>query len=160
MGGVADFPWARVHVSRRQLALIEPTLRHGLSRRLHPAQWRHGPRWAPADLDETFLGRPSSRILGGLRLVALEGHIAGHCGVVVHRDGEPDLIHAGDAIFASRTPDGRLAPIGLALFERRMRTDVRAWRRSRAWLRDRHAEGAEIVCGHEPLADPGVHGGV
>lgn len=102
--------------------------------------------------------RPAARISDRLRLVALDGHIDGHCGVVVHREGAPDVVHVGDAIFALRTLDGRATPPGLALFERRMRTDAPAWRRSREWVRNRHRDGAVIVCGHDPDAVLRRHG--
>lgn len=156
VGGIGDFPWARVHLAAPHLALIVPALDRRLTGRLHPVQWSHGPRWVPAALAEEYAGRPAARVNDRVRLVALDGHLTGHCGVVVERPGEPDLIHAGDAIFTVRTLDARPAPIGLAFFERRMRTDRAAWSASRTWLQQRHADGAEIICAHEPSLGPTV----
>lgn len=154
VGGIADFPWARVHLSGTQLSLITPSLHPELVHRLHPPQWSHGPRWAPADLEaggERYAGRAAARVGDRVRLVELGGHVAGHCGVVIERPGESDLIHAGDAIFSHRTLSGRAAPLVLARFERAMRTDQAAWRASRRWLRDRWTDGVEIVTAHDPV---------
>lgn len=160
VGGIVDFPWARVHASAAQVALVAPALEPRFVDRLHPVQWAHGPRWSPVQLDRDhgYAGRPAARISDRIRLVALDGHIDGHCGVVVHREGAPDVVHVGDAIFALRTLDGRATPLGRALFERRMRTDAPAWRRSREWVRNRHRDGAVIVCGHDPDAVLRRHG--
>jgi hypothetical protein len=44
--GIADFPWATVHVhaSEQQAALTPQTPRE--QARYRPRQWAHGPRWA------------------------------------------------------------------------------------------------------------------
>ncbi len=149
-GGLVDFPWARIHLAADHLGLVVPALRKVGTWRLRPVQWAHRPSWVPARKTEEYAGRPAARINDRVRLVALDGHLDGHCGVVIDRPGEPTLIHAGDAIFSTRTLQRRAAPIGLAAFERYMRTDVPAWRSSRRWLQERHAEGAEVVCAHEP----------
>ncbi|WP_229117137.1 MBL fold metallo-hydrolase [Enemella dayhoffiae] len=155
VGGIVDSPSAKVHLSATQLSLITPALRRDLLDRLHPAQWDHGPRWTPHVLSEAYAGRPTARIADGVRLAALDGHLSGHCGVVIERPGRGELIHAGDAIFSSRTVSGRPAPPGLALFERHLRTERAAWADSRRWLRERHAQGCEIVSAHEPGPGPG-----
>lgn len=138
-GGIGDFPHAKIHLATRQLDLItttgasgarRPQLDASVASRLHDEQWAHGPRWVPHDLGESYAGRPASTVTEGVRLVALDGHLVGHCGVVVRRPGEPDLIHAGDAIFSTQELRGGRTPWGLALFERRMRTDPSAWRAS------------------------------
>ena len=113
------------------LGLVVPALRKVGTWRLRPVQWAHRPSWVPARMTEEYAGRPAARINDRVRLVALDGHLDGHCGVVIDRPGEPTLIHAGDAIFSTRTLQRRAAPIGLAAFERYMRTDVPAWRSSR-----------------------------
>lgn len=150
-GGILDFPWARIHVSAMQHALARPVVAPSVAGRLHPEQWSGPVRWTPADLAETHLGRPSARISDSVRLVDLPGHIAGHCGVLVDRPGQAPLLHAGDALFSTNTLSGRRAPLGLAAFERVMRTDRAGWAASRAWLRARHDEGVEVIAAHEPF---------
>lgn len=151
VGGIADFPWARVHVGAGHLDLARPALRRDVVGRLHPRQWDHGPLWAPAAMGEAYAGRPATRVNDRVRLVLAEGHIEGHCAVVVERPGQPDLIHAGDAIFALEAVRGGRVPLGVAVFERNMRTDRAAWTDSRRWLRERHREGAEIIAAHAPF---------
>ena len=86
-----------------------------------------------------------------MSLVALDGHIEGHCAVVIDRENKPPLIHAGDAVMDVKTElfDGH-APLGLMAFQRMMRTDARAWRESRAWLKECVEDGIDIICAHEP----------
>lgn len=146
VGGIADFPWARIHLNARHLQRAVPALASDLAHRLRPVQWAHGPQWSPHDLDSRWRGRPAADLGGNLWLVALDGH----CGVVIQRPGDTPLIHAGDAIFSGRTLHGAQAPAGIALFERLMRTDARAWASSRAWLQARAQEGARVICTHDP----------
>lgn len=148
-GGLADFPWARIHLSRTQLGLIAPDLQSSMMDRLHPIQWAHGPHWAPHTADEVYCGRPSHRLDDHLHLIELDGHLAGHSGVLIEREGAPPLLHAGDALFSTRMLTGGRTPLGLAVFERLMRTDRRAWAESRRWLMERSREGVEVICAHE-----------
>ena len=151
VGGISDFPWADVYVSRKQVDLIIPALRRDMARRLHPAQWSHTPQWAPVDLLETWRSRPARRVSDQLRLVALDGHIDGHCAVVIDREGRSPLIHAGDAIMDARTDlFGGSAPLGLLAFQYKTRTDARAWKESRAWLKECVDDGMDVVCSHDP----------
>jgi len=114
VGGIADFPWASVYASRAQIDLIIPALRKDMVRRLHPVQWSHTPQWKPVTLSETWRSRPSFRLNDSLSLVALDGHIEGHCAVVIDRENKPPLIHAGDAVMDVKTElFGGRAPLGL-----------------------------------------------
>ncbi|WP_169719955.1 MBL fold metallo-hydrolase [Actinomyces slackii] len=148
-GGLADFPWAEVHLSSAHLSLIAPALDARLAGRLRPQQWRHGPLWRPAQLRGRGLGRPSAQVNDRIHLVALDGHIEGHCGVMITRPGLGPLLHVGDAVYDTRVLRGGRTPLGLAVFERLMRTDRRAWRESRAWLYRQVAEGVDVLCAHE-----------
>ena len=94
---------------------------------------------------------PSFRLNDSLSLVALDGHIEGHCAVVIDRENKPPLIHAGDAVMDVKTElFGGRAPLGLRAFQRMMRTDARAWRESRAWLKECVEDGIDVICAHEP----------
>lgn len=152
VGGISDFPWAEVTVSRTQHTLAMEALRLAVNKRLHPAQWEHNPLWDPRDLDEEWRGRPAASITENITLVSLPGHLEGHCGVVIELPGEQPLIHAGDAFMSLRPLNGKRNPLGLSLFESMMRTNSREWRESRTWLRARALEGCTVICAHEPLA--------
>jgi glyoxylase-like metal-dependent hydrolase (beta-lactamase superfamily II) len=97
-GGLADFPNAVVHVAEEEFANISKG-----SWRYSPAQFAHGPRWAPYG--------PSMRLWRGLEarpvalgfgaevlLVPLFGHTLGHCGVAVQQ-GDQWTLHVGDAYY-------------------------------------------------------------
>jgi glyoxylase-like metal-dependent hydrolase (beta-lactamase superfamily II) len=102
-GGLADFPWARVHVLDRELAAAESdALRARL--RYDPRQWAHGASWSHGlDSGEPWRGFEGVRQLEGLPpevlLVPLHGHSVGHAGVAVARGDGSWLLHAGDAYF-------------------------------------------------------------
>jgi glyoxylase-like metal-dependent hydrolase (beta-lactamase superfamily II) len=98
VGGLADFPGARVHLTARE----HQRVRSG-SDALSPMRWAHGPKWVPHALaKKTWYGFDSVPLRPGMlpeiRLVGLPGHSAGHGGVAV-REGERWLLHAGDAYY-------------------------------------------------------------
>jgi len=80
-----------VHVYQKELdaALTRPSLQE--KGRYIPAQWAHGPNWAPRDVTgETWLGFDAIRALphtdDEVLLVPLTGHTQGQCGVAVRTD--------------------------------------------------------------------------
>src|SRR5258708_39014912 len=93
-GGLADFPWASVHVFRDELdAAFAPK---GSSKvcGYRPVQWEHGPKWAPREPDgERWFGFDAVSVLDAARaeilLVPIAGHSEGHCGVAVLRRQDP-----------------------------------------------------------------------
>ncbi len=98
VGGLADFPTARVHLSREE----HGRLQRG-SGRYSSAQFAHQPRWvAHPTSSERWLGLEarSLEMFHGidLRLVPLFGHTLGHCGVALRHDGRW-LLHVGDAYY-------------------------------------------------------------
>ncbi|GAB20353.1 hypothetical protein GOEFS_114_00050 [Gordonia effusa NBRC 100432] len=101
-GGIADFPWATVHVHGPELRAAQAP---GLANRLRyrTQQWRHGPQWQVNELDdgETWFGLEVAGNLAGLPpeivVIPLYGHTHGHIGVAVDTD-TGWLLHAGDAL--------------------------------------------------------------
>jgi glyoxylase-like metal-dependent hydrolase (beta-lactamase superfamily II) len=99
-GGLPDFPWAQVHLSRAECEAVYQHRQwsdYGIDRR----HWAHGPLWRPHDFEgDRWYGFDSSPILPDLspaiHLVSLPGHTTGHCGVAIETDGGW-LLHAGDA---------------------------------------------------------------
>jgi glyoxylase-like metal-dependent hydrolase (beta-lactamase superfamily II) len=156
-GGLPDFPWAQVHVHRRELAAAQrrATLNHRV--RYQDRLWSHGPRWSTYEANgETWMGLPSVRRLDGLHadiaLVPLFGHSDGHSAVAVQR-GSRWLLHAGDAYFhrdeLAATPS---CPPGLRLLAALDETDRAARRASVDTLRRLSTRGdIDIVCAHDPV---------
>ncbi len=98
VGGLADFPTARVHTSEEEHARIGSG--HW---RYSAAQFAHRPRWITHGKSAArwfgLEARPLNLFRGvDVHLVPLFGHTLGHCGVAV-RDGNRWLLHAGDAYY-------------------------------------------------------------
>lgn len=98
VGGLADFPDAKVHLSAEEKRSLDSG-----NPRYSQAQFAHGPNWVTyQDNDSETLGLPSRQIHSALdadiRLVPLFGHTHGHCGVAIGVDGAWTL-HTGDAYY-------------------------------------------------------------
>lgn len=108
VGGLEDFPDAKVHLSAAELDAARRPLTAQERFRYHAAQWAHGPDWVPhSAAGDTWFGFSAVRGLPGLPpsilLVPLAGHTRGHLGVAIDTGREGDdgsrrrLVHAGDA---------------------------------------------------------------
>jgi glyoxylase-like metal-dependent hydrolase (beta-lactamase superfamily II) len=154
VGGLVDFPGARVHVGRAEHAAT--LARRPLRRVLHDNRkaLAHGPRYVVADLvDHADLGFPRSADLfgdGSVTLLDAAGHTRGHCAVAVRAEGRT-LIHAGDAFVDARELDGEAGlPLGVRLYRRILHEDRPAAGRVLDHLRALHAEGrATLVNAHD-----------
>ena len=157
-GGLADFPHARVHLTRAEAdtAMRAPARRERL--RYRPVQWAHGPLLVEHAADgEGWRGFATAReltaITPGLVLVPLPGHTRGHAAVAVDA-GDRWVLHAGDAFYHHGTLDASHVPAVLRGMETMMAHDRRR-------VRENHERLAEltrdpdhdlvIVCAHEPV---------
>lgn len=98
VGGLADFPNARVHVASEEKQNLDSG-----NPRYSPQQFSHGPKWQTyAENDDEVLGLPSRQLQMSadleIHLVPLFGHTNGHCGVAV-RDQDSWVLHVGDAYY-------------------------------------------------------------
>lgn len=98
VGGLADFPTAKVHLSAEEMANVDAE-----NPRYCPAQFSHSPRWTIYSRDDSELfGLPTRRVDVALdidiRLVPLFGHTLGHCGVAIGENNSWTL-HVGDAYY-------------------------------------------------------------
>jgi glyoxylase-like metal-dependent hydrolase (beta-lactamase superfamily II) len=156
VGGVSDFPWARVHLTRDELrgAFEDPSF--GERQRFGHLSWARGLDFATYDPSgEPWFGLPCARELDGLPadllLVSLPGHTRGHAGVAL-RLGERWLLHCGDAYFyhAEMRPEPH-RPRALALFQRMCIDDARR-RENQARLRqlvENHGDEVQVFCSHD-----------
>jgi len=139
-GGLPDFPWAQVHVHRRELEAFRGPPRRWLELAYVRRHIAHDPEFAVyQEQGERWFDFDAVRLpfAPEMWLVPLHGHTRGHCGVAIQRD-DGWLFHMGDA-----------APLGLGY-------DVPEWLvravlgphvpRLRAF-RDAHPE-VEITTGH------------
>jgi glyoxylase-like metal-dependent hydrolase (beta-lactamase superfamily II) len=158
-GGIADFPWARVHVHANEHAAgMAPSPAE--RRRYRANQWQHDPHWSTyGPGGESWFGFGDVRQLDGLPpqilLVPLFGHTRGHCAVAVDA-GATWLFHAGDSYFFHREtdPQSPYCPPVLRLFQNHMQVD----RHSRLAnqerlrrLRAEHGDTVEVFSAHDAV---------
>ena len=163
-GGLADFPRARVHLSRTEYDYATTGASESddavQRSRYRTRQWAHGPDWVTYDSTEgdTWFGFDGVRELDGLpglAFVPLPGHTPGQCGVALEA-GDAWLLHAADAYFDHRAvdPDNPRRTPALAGFENVFQSDAGARRETQAKLRALRAEHAgevEMFCTHDPV---------
>lgn len=158
-GGLSDFPWAEVHVHRREHAAAFGSSSFFDRARYRRVQFAHGPRWVlHEESGERWNGFECVRELAGLPpeilLVPLHGHSRGHAGVAIDVGGRW-LLHAGDAYFHRdevRAP-ARRCPPGLDVFQRIVQVDGAARTRNQERLRELHRKNGEqirIFSAHDP----------
>jgi glyoxylase-like metal-dependent hydrolase (beta-lactamase superfamily II) len=108
-GGLPDFPWAQVHVHRREVEALKSGKIHrwtdgGYNRHILD----HGPDFALyEERGDKWYDFDAIRLPfePEMWLLPLFGHTRGHCGVAVN-DGDGWLFHVGDAAsFATDAPD-------------------------------------------------------
>ncbi|QUQ63914.1 MBL fold metallo-hydrolase [Kutzneria sp. CA-103260] len=157
-GGLADFPWAQVHLtSAENRAALHPSTavergRYLASHRDHsPILVEHSPTdhaW------RGFAGATElSAIAPGIVLIPLSGHSRGHAAVAVDA-GTHWVLHVGDAFFHRHqiTRAGR-TPLGLAALERMVAHDwrkVQGNHRQLAALWQASDPDLILVNGHDP----------
>lgn len=157
-GGLADFPYARVHVYEAEYAVAERAhtlgLKGGGYKSVH---WKGANMLLHKDMGETWLGLRGIRLddaLGGLPLylVPLEGHTAGMCGVAYYWK-DSWFLHAGDVYYheAELETDGK-APLLLRWMQQLVGYDEALRLQSLAKLKGLLAEQPtlQVFCAHSP----------
>lgn len=158
-GGLSDFPWATVHVMKREKYGADQG-RPQERRRYRKAQWAHGPKWQFYEgTGEPWFGFEAVRNLVGLPpevlFVPLHGHTRGHTGVAVNTK-RGWLLHCGDAYFHHEEVQAerpRATPM-LDLLQRLESFDNKLRVRNQARLRElkqRHADEVAIFSSHCPV---------
>jgi len=158
VGGLADFPRARVHVyvDEFQAAMHPQTLAE--RSRYRPVTWAHRPRWVLHRAEgERWFGFEAVRQIQGLPpevlLLPLFGHSRGHCAVAVDTP-QGWLVHAGDAYFhaGEMNPHHPFCTPGLAVFQRAVAMDDEArlanQARLRSLVRD-HGDEVSVFSAHD-----------
>lgn len=123
-GGLPDFPWAKVHVHRREYdAFKSGKFRRwtdgGYNRRI----LNHGPEILFYDeTGEKWYDFEAIRLPfePEMWLLPLFGHTSGHCGVAV-KDGDRWLLHVGDAASFAEDAPGWLVKFVLGPHQTRLR---------------------------------------
>lgn len=155
VGGIGDFPRARVHVFADELeAALHPTMRE--KARYLDVQRAHDPDWVRHDVPgDAWFGFGSVTALDDdVLLIPLPGHTRGHCGVAVRGDDDRWLLHAGDAYFhASEKETPPAPPFALKAFQALMGVDGERRLANQERLRElqrTHSDEVRIFCAHDP----------
>lgn len=149
VGGISDFPWARIHLTGDEAhaalaprTLVERARYLPAPRDRQPDLVRHDPR--SGDRWRGFTSATElSDIADGIVLVALPGHSRGHAAVAVDA-GDRWVLHSGDSFYHRGQIDGGGgAPLSLTAMERLMAYD---WPQ----VRDNHARLRELWAQQDP----------
>lgn len=156
VGGVSDFPWARVHLTGDEVRGAFEGSTAAERGRFRNLTWARNLDFATYQPNgEPWFGFRCARELEGLPaellLVSLPGHTRGHAGVAVQL-GERWLLHCGDAYFhhAEMLPEPQ-RPRALALFQR-IAVDDATRRRNQEKLRQlvrSHGDQVQLFCSHD-----------
>lgn len=154
VGGIGDFPQARVHVFGDELRAAQSPASMKEKNRYLAGQWSHGPAWVEHDVaGEDWHGFSAVRVISDdVLLVPMRGHTRGHSAVAVRRPDGSWLLHAGDSYFSAaekQTPPS--CPRGLAVFQTAVQMDKEARLANQERIRSLHAEHPEITifCAHD-----------
>jgi glyoxylase-like metal-dependent hydrolase (beta-lactamase superfamily II) len=156
-GGIADFPWATVHLHEVELAAARSGGVRERARYVR-AQWQHHERWQTyAEVGDSWFGMHAVRSLAGIddiALVPLFGHSRGHSGIAV-RNNDRWLLHAGDSYFHHRELEtiAPHCPPALAVFQKLTQSDGVARRdnvQELRRLRREHRNEVTVFCSHDP----------
>ena len=150
VGGLADFPWARVHLTGDEAtAALAPRTVTEKARYL-PAQRDHHPDLVrhPPEVGDQWHGFATAteltEVADGVVLLALPGHSRGHAAVAVDAGDDRWILHAGDSFYHHGQIDGHSrAPIALTGMERVIAYD---WPK----VRDNHHRLAELWASGDP----------
>jgi len=110
-GGIADFPWATVHVYEKEYqAALKKTGRLWIG--YDQRQWSHHENWQRySRIDSTWFGFPSIKLPGfspEIYIIPTPGHTPGHC-MVAFSDGEKWVLQTGSAAYPFYLPEDQRA---------------------------------------------------
>ncbi|MGZ4452470.1 MAG: MBL fold metallo-hydrolase [Nocardioides sp.] len=158
IGGLADFPEARVHLTTSEARAAQQPRSRLERTRYRSAQLAHRPHLVEHSpvAGEAWRGFAAARelteISPGIVLVALPGHTRGHAAVAVDA-GERWVLHAGDAFYDERQLSGGRTPASILLSERSFAHEWRLVQRNHGRLAELWAQrdpGLLLVNAHDP----------
>lgn len=157
IGGLSDFPHAKLHTTAVELAEArKPAHTRGGDVRYRPAHTA-GIRAAQtySNATTTVLGLDAMELdgIGGIFLVPTPGHTLGHAAVALKHPQRGWLVHAGDSFMhhSSLSRDLRI-PLTARMIrgvEMLMATDLRQVRENHIALRALAQSGVRVFCSHD-----------
>lgn len=112
IGGLVDFPNARVHVTAEEHSAAVDGDYDPAESRYRSRDWAHGPNFElhSGPGESRVMGLTGHTVLPGVTLVPMPSHTPGHA-IVVIETGDGVLVHAGDASFDSSVHGGLLGEV-------------------------------------------------
>jgi glyoxylase-like metal-dependent hydrolase (beta-lactamase superfamily II) len=159
VGGLPDFPHAKVHVFRPEYEAAMRPRTFKEKDRYRSTNWAHQPEWVCYDLaGERWEGFEAVRAIPELGsevlLVPTVGHTRGHVAVAV-RTPDTWLLHCGDAYFFHQEVSATgYCPIGLRWFQSIIQMNGPLRRQNQARLRSlaqTSRSSIQIFCAHDPV---------
>lgn len=160
VGGLADFPWARVHLTAGEADAATYPRSFVERQRYLPAQRDHHPTLVchHPGYGEPWNGFAATEeltdVAPGLLLIGLPGHSRGHAAVAIDT-GERWILHAGDAFYHHGQIDGTgHVPRALTIMERFIAEDMPQVRANHERLTELCAAQASellLVNAHDPV---------
>lgn len=162
IGGLDDFPAAKVHVSAAEVAgaITHPK---GLDKsRFDLSHMNYGDNYVVhKNFTEPWHGFEQVETLHtidpDIKLILLPGHTMGHCAVAVRKDtseGSTWLVHAGDSFYHPGTfdPSRGKVPLFLRFLEWVISSDYRLMKRSRYVVAEHYLGDRDlfVVSAHDP----------
>lgn len=156
IGGLDDFPFAKIHIYRPEIQqLIAPSSFIEKMRFRNPP-FKNRPQWIIHEAtNSTWFNhaviQPIPEI-SNICLLPLIGHTKGHVGVAVKTENKW-LLHCGDAYFHRGQITDEPIPYGLKIFERMAAANKKERTKSLELLRKlykNYDKEIEIFCAHDP----------
>ena len=153
IGGMSDFPQAKIHLFQQEYdAAMRP------SRDYLPYQWEHKPDWQcyKAEGDKWF-GFDSVRPLLGdtddILMIPMHGHTAGHSAIAV-KQGDQWLLHCGDSYYFHQEikNDPPFVPFGLKMMGAAVNFNKKAFQNNQKRLRElfqTKRDSIRLFCAHD-----------
>lgn len=163
-GGIADFPWAEVHIWKSEYDFAHDPKAPWLKRqRYKPHQYKGHEKWVLHEecAGEAWKGWEVVRQVPGLPpellLVPLQGHSIGHWGIAIdrvsHEEQEDWLFHVGDAYYDRG--DLKPKPDSPALMRYFQRVSSHNYKQARAnqcklfQMAEQETKGLQIISSHD-----------
>jgi glyoxylase-like metal-dependent hydrolase (beta-lactamase superfamily II) len=157
IGGLSDFPKAKVHVFEPEYEAAMKPKTVSEKNRYRAAQWAHKPSWViHKPQGERWKGfdsvRPIDAVSPDLLIIPVIGHTRGHSAIAV-KSGKGWIVHCGDAYFFHKEmdPQNPDCTFGLSLFQNivQMDGDARVKNQERLRTLARDNKDVELFCAHD-----------
>jgi glyoxylase-like metal-dependent hydrolase (beta-lactamase superfamily II) len=153
IGGISDFPTAKIHIFQKEYeAAMRPSSDY------LPYQWAHQPDWELyEEQGDKWFGFDSVRPLIGdtddVLLIPLPGHTAGHTAIAIKQENGW-LLHCGDSYYYHKEikSESPFVPLGLRIMGAAVNFDKTVFKKNQERLRElfrTQQATVQLFCAHD-----------